>query len=296
MLRALLILLVASTALLTQNVEAVPAVAPPPRVTFIGDSIATGVLYNEAAARILERGVGVDYQLAVCRRLVGDSCPYNGVKPLTLVDLVPTIKLAPNVVVAVGYNDYQDTFARSVEAALDALRQEGAVQVLWLTLRAERQSYLEMNDVIRAAAERHPEVKVVDWNLYSRSHPDWFQDDGLHLRYDGAVAMATLVHRALEEVGAVQAPAAAPLSITTKSLPVARVGRPYGTRLSASGGAPPITWTRKAGALPRGVRLAADGRLTGTPRTTGRFTPTLSAKDAEGRSLSRRYAIVVRAS
>jgi hypothetical protein len=294
-LRALLITLLTAGALLTQGVAAHPATAPPPRVTFIGDSVATGVLYTADARRILEQGVEVDYQLAVCRRLVGDSCPYDGTRPPTLVDLVPTLELAPTVIVAVGYNDYADTFPQSVESALAALEQGGAKHILWLTLRAERQSYLDMNDDVRAAAAHHDELKVVDWNLYSRSHPDWFQDDGLHLGYAGAVGMATLIHKALEDVGSVQAPAVSTLTITTRTLPAGRVGRPYRAQLRWRGGTKPVTWKRGAGALPPGVRLLPGGLLTGTPRAPGRFTTTLTARDARGGSRSRRFALVVRA-
>jgi hypothetical protein len=293
-LRALLITVLAAGALLAHGVQARPAAAPaPPRVTFIGDSVATGILYTADAKRILERGVEVDYQLAVCRRLAGDSCPYDGTRPLTLVDLVPTIKLAPTVVVAVGYNDPADTFAQSVESALAALEQGGAQHVLWLTLRAQRQSYLDMNDVVRAASTHHPELTVVDWNLYSRSHPDWFQDDGLHLGYGGAVAMATLIHKALEDVGSVAAPVASTLAITTKKLPAAQVAKPYRAQLKSAGGTRPITWRLENGALPPGVRILPGGRLTGTPRAAGRFTPTLGATDAKGGARLRRFALVV---
>jgi hypothetical protein len=294
-LRALLLTLLATGVLLTQSAAAGPALTPTPRVTFIGDSVATGILYSADARRILERGVEMDYQLAVCRRLVGDSCPYNGAKPPTLVDLVPTIALGPTVVVAVGYNDFLDTFPQSVESALAALEKAGAAHVLWLTLRAERQSYLDMNDDVRAAAARHPELVVVDWNLYSRSHPDWFQDDGLHLGYGGAVGMATLVHKALAAVGSVRATLVSRLAITTSKLPTARVGRPYVARLRSSGGAVPVTWSRKGGVLPPGVRLLPGGRLSGTPHAAGRFTPTLLARDRNGGSALRRIAIVVAA-
>lgn len=293
-LRALLITLLTASSFLTQSVAADSATVPPlPRVTFIGDSIATGILYNPDAKRVLGRGVDVDYQLAVCRRLVGDSCPYDGVKPLTLVDLLPTIKLAPTVVVAVGYNDYRETFAESVDSSLEALRKAGAEHVLWLTLRAERQSYVQMNDVIRTAAERHRELTVVDWNLNSRSHPDWFQNDGLHLGHDGAVAMAMLVHGALEDAGAVRA-AVASLSILTRTLPAGHVNKPYRTRLNAAGGTRPITWRRQAGALPPGMHLRSDGRLAGTPGAAGRFTLTLRATDAQGQSSSRQFGMVVK--
>jgi hypothetical protein len=268
--------------------------APPTRVTVIGDSIAAAIALDAEPTRVLARGIDLDLQLAVCRRLVGESCPYRGSRPLSLVELLPTLRLGSTVVVATGYNDLESTFADAIETALLALRREGVERVLWLTLRAERQSYLRMNDALRQAADRHPELTVVDWNLYSRSHPEWFQDDGLHLSFDGAFALATLVHQSLESLGLVTAPVARRPTITTRALPPAGVGRPYLARLTASGGARPLTWRRAAGALPAGVRLRRDGTLVGTPRAAGRLTPTLRATDALGRFASRQFVIVVR--
>jgi hypothetical protein len=93
----------------------------------------------------------------------------------------------------------------------------------------------------------------------------------------------------------VQATPVSTLSITTRTLPAGHVGRPYTARLGVSGGTKPVTWSRKGGSLPPGVRLLPGGRLTGTPRAAGRFTPVLRASDANGGSVSRRLAIVVRA-
>lgn len=293
-LRSSLISLLVAAAIGATSGGAATVAAPPTRVTVIGDSIASAIVLDEAPKRVLARGIDLDLQLAVCRRLVGESCPYRGARPLSLVDLLPTLRLGSTVVVATGYNDFESTFADVIEASLRALRQEGVENVLWLTLRAERQSYLGMNDDLREAADRHPELTVVDWNLYSRSHPDWFQDDGLHLNFDGALAMATLVHRSLDRLGLVTVPAARTPAITTKTLPPAGVGRPYLARLTASGGARPLTWRRTSGVLPAGVRLRRDGTLLGTPRAAGRLTPTLRATDALGRSASRQFVIVVR--
>jgi Putative Ig domain len=286
------ITLLAATAAAAAAAASSPATVPPPRVTFIGDSIPAAIQYEPAALRILSRGIDLDLQLAVCRRLVAESCPYKGSRPPTLVDLLPTIQLAPTVIVGVGYNEPESTYADSVETSLAALSKAGAERVLWLTLRAERESYVTMNDVLRTAATHHPELTVVDWNLYSRSHPDWFQDDGLHLGYDGSVAMATLIHSTLERLGVVEA--AARLAITTRALPPARLGRPYLARLVAAGGTRPVSWTRVAGTLPAGLRLLRDGRLAGTPTVAGRSTPTLRVTDATGRSASRRLPVVVR--
>jgi len=262
----------------------------PTRVTVIGDSVASALSYAEASTHVLGEGLDLDLQLAPCRRLVGSSCPYEGSRPPTLVELLPTLRLGSTVVVVVGYNDYESTFADSVETSLQALRKQGVDHILWLTLRAERQSYLSMNDVIRESALRHPEMTVVDWNLYSRSHPDWFQDDGLHLNGDGALALATLVHRSLDELGLV---AASRLAVATTRPPTGRVGRPFAARLTTAGGTPPIVWTLKAGKLPAGVRILRDGRLLGTPTVAGRSAATMEATDAKGQLVSRRFVVVI---
>ena len=293
--RATLASVLVAAVLGTSAGQAGSGTAAPERVTFIGDSIASVISYDAPSKKVLANGIDLDLQLAVCRRLVGESCPYQGVRPLSLVDLVPTIKIGPTVVVEVGYNDFEDPFADSVEASLQALRKAGAVRVLWLTLRADRTSYLSMNDVIRAAATRHPEMTVVDWNLFSRSHPDWFQDDGLHLNDVGALMMATLIHRSLDQLGLVAAAPVAKLAITTKVLPAARVGRAYKARLIASGGKRPIVWTVKAGTLPAGLRLTRDGWVRGTPKAAGKPAATLRATDSGRRTAVRRIVIAVRA-
>jgi hypothetical protein len=293
--RAALISLLVAAVLGTSAGQAGSNATARERVTFIGDSIATAIAYNEPSKNLLATGIDLDLQLAVCRRLVGDSCPYGGVRPPTLVDLLPTIQVGSTVVVEVGYNDWEDSFADSVETSLQALRKAGVQRVLWLTLRADRTSYLSMNDVIRAAATRHPELTVVDWNLFSRSHPDWFQDDGLHLNGEGALMMASLVHRTLDELGLVSRPPAANLAITTRTLPPARVGHPYKARVTATGGTRPIVWTVKAGALPAGLHLTRDGWLRGTPKAAGRPAATLRATDSARRTVARRFVLAVHA-
>ena len=293
--RATLVSLLVAAVLGTSAGQARSGTGSRERVTFIGDSIASVISYDAPSKKVLANGIDLDLQLAVCRRLVGESCPYQGVRPLSLVDLLPTIKVGSTVVVEAGYNDFEDPFADSVEASLQALKKAGAVRVLWLTLRADRTSYLSMNDVIRAAATRHPEMTVVDWNLFSRSHPDWFQDDGLHLDDVGALMMATLIHRSLDQLGLVASAPVAKLAITTKALPAARVGRAYKARLIALGGKRPIVWTVKAGTLPAGLRLTRDGWVRGTPKAAGKPAATLRATDSSRRTASRRFVLAVRA-
>ena len=119
-------------------------------------------------------------------------------------------------------------------------------------MHESQQQYIGMNQVLVAAARRHSEVTIVDWNTYSRDQPSWFQDDGIHLFYDGAIGMATLLHASLLDA------LAEPLVVASAHLPVAHVGRAYSARLLAA---------RRDGA----IQVAADLRpATERAATAGR--------------------------
>jgi hypothetical protein len=72
-----------------------------------------------------------------------------------------------------------------------------------------------------------------------------------------------------------------PLSITTKTLKTGAVNVPYAAGLTASGGAPPYTWSLVSGSLPAGLSLVPSGGITGTPTAEGTANFTLQAADAE---------------
>ena len=161
--------------------------------------------------------------------------------------------------------------------------------ILWLTLRAARHPYVMMNDDIRAAAAADPSVTVVDWNVYSRSHPEWFQPDGIHLAGDGAQAMATLMHTWLVELKI----APAPLTVGTRRLPSARVAQRYSTLLAAAGGTPPYRWTPVS--LPAGFSLTPSGSLTGRPEARpAELHLTVRVTDATGARAARALVLRVR--
>jgi hypothetical protein len=261
-------------------------------VTLIGDSVADAIPGTSSAVAIVRQGVDLDLEVAPCRRVEGEGCPINGVRPPSVVQLARAMgsRLGANVVVSVGYNDFEDQYAQNIEDALDAFRAAGVKHVWWLTLRAAHHPYINMNDDIEIAAKQHPELSVVDWNVYSRSHPDWFQDDGLHLLQPGADAMATLIHLALLSDGI----ALKPVQVTTTALPVARRGKPYAARLAAAAGLAPYRWSLLARA-PKGIHLEADGRIIGRPLATpGTYVINVRVKDAAGSLAVRRLTLRIK--
>ena len=270
---------------------AVRAQAKVQHATLIGDSVADAIVETSTAVAEAKREVALDLQVAPCRRIAGDSCPYNGVRPQNVVDLVQSLgpALGPNVVVAVGYNDPEDTYPQDLASALAALQQAGVKRVFWLTLRAARHPYLTMNAALEAAAASHPELTVVDWNVYSRSHPDWFQSDGIHLDGAGALAMATLIHKTLVSAGV----AAPDVRVQTARLPAARRGIGYSARLVGAAGIAPYRWSLLERA-PVGLHLEADGLVRGRPRVaSGAYTFNVRITDATGTSSTRRLTLRV---
>lgn len=269
----------------------VPAAPPSPRVTVIGDSVLTAVLWNEQPREILERGFDVDMQIGPCRRLTGVSCPFEDGRVPTLIDVVNELggELGQTVIVEVGYNDDPATFAQSVEEAITTLVGAGAKRILWVNMREKQQQFIRMNKELRTAAGRHPEVTIVDWDSCSRDRYPWFQSDGIHLGYEGAVAMANLLHGELADSFA------PPLVVAPTQLPAGKIGRPYSARLVAHGGTAPYSWRSASGPLPRGLRLLVDGRITGTPRKVERLQLTLSAADVFGHEASARVTLTIKA-
>jgi hypothetical protein len=265
------------------------AVSPDPRVTVIGDSILTAVMWNFEPRAIVQRSLAVRWDVEICRRLTGESCPFDGAEAPNFVDTVERLgsDLGPTVVVEMGYNDYADSFATSVEQAVQALLAAGVQHILWLSLREAQGQFVAMNQVLEDAARRHPEMTIVDWNLLSANHPEWFQTDSLHLRYAGAIAMASLIHDAIER-SLVPPPAVVP-----ERLPSGHAGRRYAALLLSRGGIAPVRWSLVSGSLPRGLRLLATGRIAGVPLRRARASFVVCATDARGERSVRREVLVV---
>ncbi|QAT88435.1 putative lipoprotein [Corallococcus coralloides] len=74
----------------------------------------------------------------------------------------------------------------------------------------------------------------------------------------------------------------APVITTASPLPSTKEGSLYTFTFSVTGGTPPLTWSKKHGAIPDGLELTEDGVLTGTPQGPALYEFTLRVEDANG--------------
>ncbi len=261
-----------------------------PRVSVISDSILTSVTWSsDGSLATLSNGLDLQIDAGVCRRLNGQSCEFNGTYVPTTLSVINSwiTQLGSIVVIVDGYNDIPTQFAGDVELTLNTLRDHGVQHVLWVNLHNINPEYAAKNAVLAAAAQHHPELRVLDWNSYASPHPDWFQTDWIHLRQAGGDAIAAWLHQAIADTLAPPPPPPPSQPVTPLIVPkqrmVVRVGVRFEHRLRAGGGTAPFRWRTTNASLHRaGLHLLASGELIGRPRHASTFTVPLQVTDAKG--------------
>jgi Putative Ig domain len=234
--------------------------------------------------------------VGVCRRLNGQSCDFNGGHVPTTLDVINRwgAQLGSVVVIVDGYNDVPANFAGDVELTLNTLRNDGVQHVLWTDLYESRPEFAAKNAVLFAAAKRHPELRVLDWNTYSAGHRDWYQDDLIHLMPAGGVAIAGWLHQAIADTLAPPPPAPVTLTVPVRQRMRARVGVPFQGHLAGAGSAA-LRWRTTVPTLRKTrLHLSANGAITGTPSRAGRFSVPLTVTNAGGATERVTVAITVK--
>ena len=88
---------------------------------------------------------------------------------------------------------------------------------------------------------------------------------------------------------------AAPLTITTTSLPNAVLNTSYSATAAGSGGTPPYTWTLADGQLPPGLSLSSGGAISGSPTVAGSYNFTVRLTDNVSQTATKGLSITVAA-
>lgn len=184
--------------------------APPPNhVTMIADSVGGVLFWATGPREQLAQDIDLDLQVKTCRKLTVPGCPaYGDDAPESALETVRRLgsSLGRTVVVDVGYNDLYYTYAEGLDDVMAALVAAGVERVTWVTLEETYGMWKVINDVIRAAPRRWPQLTVADWAAVSAGKP-WFVD-GVHMNYEGAVAFAAFLRPYM--LGACGPPCTAP--------------------------------------------------------------------------------------
>jgi len=198
----------------------------PIRIRMFGDSVMLG-----ARGDLLVAFPGTDTAVDAFenRSLLGTT-PVLVAHPDLLGDVV---------VLDLGYNDMPDgaVFRERIDSMMQAL--SDVPRVVWLTQSVFQPARAAMNDELRAAADRYPNLDVVDWDAQVAAHPEFVYADGLHLTPPGRAAFAAAVQQRVaafrESLTAARAPAT-----TTPPLEVAGVARVRAEPAAASSTAGPV--------------------------------------------------------
>jgi hypothetical protein len=187
--------LVAITSLLASSTAAQAAVGTTPStpVLMVGDSV-LAALGNPLLAQLNETH-SVSIEAATCRRTLAPSCPYQGTRPRTGVEVLQahTPVAGELWVMALGYNDDPSVFADGIDAVMDEADRQGVRTVIWLTLRSPNGRFDRANRALREASTSHPGLRVADWNSAAAGHANWFGSDGVHPTSGGATALTNFL-------------------------------------------------------------------------------------------------------
>ena len=274
-----------------------------PRVTLFGDSVAGSLAYVPAARDLLGTGVDLRLEATPCRRLASPGCPYQGVRPASVLDVVQSsspAELGDIVLVDVGYNESAVNYDTDMTSVVRALVPRGVSHVVWVTMRGQTDNYRQIDAIVRAEAGRWPQIEIADWDAAS-SGQDWFQADGLHLNAAGAMGLAALLRVFVTaDCGQPCQPASAPPPQAPRNLrPPSLVGPPLvgrtlTCRLGSWNGTTPMFflrgWLRDgraiAGATSRSRRLVRADR-------SKRIACRVWATNAEGDGRATTKAVLV---
>jgi peptidoglycan/LPS O-acetylase OafA/YrhL len=147
-----------------------------PRITLVGDSVMVG-----AATALTQRLGPVRIDAAVNRQFGNAIDILRAIKASGQLSDTVVVHMGTNGVITQGHMD----------AIMDILKDRK--RVVFVNLKVPRRWEQPDNDVIAANVAKYPNAVLIDWHSIGGAHPEYFYEDGIHLRPDGARAYADLI-------------------------------------------------------------------------------------------------------
>jgi peptidoglycan hydrolase-like protein with peptidoglycan-binding domain len=179
--------------------------APVGRMLVIGDSVGASIT-AEFNGIVAPAYPNVDYQAVPNRCLVGASCvePTVGLPDApSIINKLTSENMPTIAVLQLGYNDDPATFAQDIDQVVTALNARAVQRIIFVNLSTRRVSvdYTRSNAELAAAAQRYPNVSVLDWNSHSAGPEKtrWFSDT-VHLTSTGRAEFALFLRNQLDDL------------------------------------------------------------------------------------------------
>ena len=170
--------------------------APAKEALLLGDSVLATLGWSNEGLRLLENRHPFILRAVSCQRLVTEGCTGRSKSSALRIMRQERGKFTRAVVVATGYNDYNDgRFAQAVRRFHDEAIAQG-VWLVWVNYREAgnvRDKSTAFNATLRRLQPELPRLVIVDWNELSRCQRTWWGPDQVHLYGEGAVAMAAAI-------------------------------------------------------------------------------------------------------
>lgn len=209
-----------------------PSAAPVGSILYVGDSVSESIT-NEFAAVVTPSYPALTWHACAGRGFVGADCIASVAAPQIDTDgigIVNSVEAPAIAIVALGYNDDQNTVESEVQQMLSALTAKAVQRVIFVNLstRSTTRTYARTNAALAAAAAANPSVTVLDWNAASGAANQWrwFDNTSLccwvHLNASGQTEFALFLRAQLDDLRARGLLPAAPAAIpVVPGLPLA---------------------------------------------------------------------------
>ena len=89
------------------------------------------------------------------------------------------------VIIELGTNG--DFDKNQLDSVIDSF---GKADIYLVNTRVPRSYEKHVNQLMKEAAEKHKNVKLVDWYSRSAGHTEYFAPDGIHLEHSGVKALS----------------------------------------------------------------------------------------------------------